>query len=939
MAFTSSNLGVFGSSLLGGGFSNLFNRVDPQQIGRPAPLGQNIVPLDTSVIANTVTFQELRQANAPERPEGPDVVPPWLRNPDQPELNSRIREARSLTSFIDRDAPGVESVGNTADSRSSFIIFDALTKLQTLAEFAAADSTPRASLARLDAQFRAGLEEVRSFIAGADTDKLTFLTGERTSRVTADVDFGKDTRSFTGRAVATESRDDPLAGIDGTETFTLSIAKDGGESREIQVDLSQIVGDISINAVVDLVNQQIEAQDITFVSRLSVSTNGDFDHAIRIDSGKLETVTLSAGAPETALFVAENTVDPLDDEAAASALRQFGGGSVDIAEIRSTDLTAGDPGAASDSTATRSAAAVTDSQGFTFTIGATAGGFGNQVNTSEDGQDVFLTKTDSAGNVVFSRLLGAGQSAEGFGLTLDSADNVIVSGQTTDNLDTDARVSGTDSFVTKFDNQGRELFTFQLDTFATDSAASVAVDANGDILVTGQTSGAVDASTPNIGGRDTLVMRIDGETGQRTDTAVLGTAAGQEEGRGIALAQDGNVLVVAREGDRAVLRKLDSANLSNVLFERDLGGIGGTGQISALRVDGDGIFIGGSTEEAGFDGGAAVVAAPQAGGLDGFVLRLTDTGLDVTSDFISFLGSGKADRVQDLQLSGGDVFLAGDTRGNLGDATLRGIQDGFVARLDAASGQIEEIEQFGTFLRETSASALALTDRGPGVLDALGLPSGDLSRIESRDIFTQTSARAGDFFELSINDGARRRIEIEQGDTLQDLVDRINRLSPVRREISASIEEGSLTIRAEGRNTLEFFAGSDGRDLLARFGLQPTRVLGPTALFDLDSEESVTSRVGGVFAFNLDQSLNLADRDAAKQALSRITDAIEVPKRAFRSLSPPPDLSGLQQPEGTVPTRLRNQLANYQDGLQRIQAFNQGGGFGGGGIAGGGFFA
>lgn len=930
MAFTSSNLGAFGSSLLGGGFSSLFNRVDPQQIGRPAPIGQNIVSLDTSVIANRVTFQELRQSDTPERPEGPDVVPPWLRNPDQPALNSRIREARDLTSFIDRDAPGVDSVGNTADSRSSFIIFDALTKLQTLAEFAAADSTPRASLARLDAQFRKGLDEVRNFIAGAETDKLTFLTGERTSRVSAEFDFGEDTRSFTGRAVAFAAREDPLAGIDGTETFTVSIAKDGGDSREIQVDLSQIAGDVSIDAVVDLVNQRIEAQDIDFVSRLAVSTNDDFNHAIRVSSGKLETVTLSAGAPETALFVAENTVDPLGDAPASAALRQFGSGAVDIAEIRSTDLTASEAGDISDSVATRGAAAVTDSQGFTFTVGATAGGFGGQVNTSEDGQDVFLTKTDSAGNVVFQRLLGSGQSAEGFGLTLDGADNVIVSGRTTGNLIPEARVGGTDSFVTKFDNQGRELFTFQLDTFATDSAASVAVDANGDILVTGQTSGAVDAATPNIGGRDTLVMRLDGATGQRTDTAVLGTAAGQEEGRGIALADDGNVLVVAREGDRAVLRKLDSANLSNVLFEQDLGNIGNTGRISALRVDGNGIFIAGSTSEAGFDGGAATVAVPQAGGLDGFVLRLTDTGPGATPDFISFVGSGNTDRVQDLQLSGGDVFLAGDTRGNLGDATLRGIQDGFVARLDAASGQIEEIEQFGTFLQETSASALALTDRGPGVLESLGLPSGDLSRIESRDIFTQTSARAGDFFELSINDGARRRIEIAQGDTLQDLADRINRLSPVRQEITASISGGSLTIRAEGRNTLEFIAGGEGRDLLARFGLQPTRVLGPTALFDLDSEESVTSRAGGVFAFNLDQPLNLASGDTAKFALSQLEDAVEVPKRAFRSLSPPPDLSGQRPPEGEVPTRLRNQLANYRDGLQRIQAFNQGGGgFGG----------
>src|SRR5690606_875683 len=68
-----------------------------------------------------------------------------------------------------------------------------------------------------------------------------------------------------------------------------------------------------------------------------------------------------------------------------------------------------------------------DSQGHIFVIGTTEGDIGREINRA-DGGDVYLSKYDAAGNVIWQRLLGASGSAEGFSLAIDSGDNIVVAG-------------------------------------------------------------------------------------------------------------------------------------------------------------------------------------------------------------------------------------------------------------------------------------------------------------------------------------------------------------------------------------------------------------------------------------------------------------------------------------------------------------------------------
>lgn len=917
-----------GAALLGGGL-----------LGQSARPRANIVSMDLSLLARPATIDPARLG----APASAEIMPPW-RGAEPRALDDRISEVRRLTRFIDEQAKGVEGAGRDVDARTSFVLFDALSKLQTLAQFAAETETPESSLAGLDTAFQTGLEQIRGYLDGAALDKLTLLSGPKASSAAADLAIGKDSRSFTGAAIQTGARDEPIAGLDGSEQFTVSLTK-AGETVDVTVDLSQIAGDITVDSLATHINDRIasvpaldeQGNPITsggetvprFTSRFEVVTDEAGDYALKVKASLLETVALQPVEADPALYVASSAADIRGRVAPSTAVARFddtaggleGGFSTAVSGFDST-AAASDPGGDSATAAETAVKAVAvDSQGFVYSVGASKGDFGGQRNLAE-GEDVFLTKHDSQGNLVFSRLLGAAEDAAGFAIAVDSQDNVVVAGRAEGALAQGDILSGSDSFIAKLASNGDRLFTHQLDTVAQDAALTLAVDANDDIVFAGYSDGSVDAATLSNGGRDALVVRLDGATGTRLDAALIG-GAGREDGAAVAVADDGHILLAAEEDGRAVLRKLDAGDLSTVLYERDLGYLGAGGSIAGLAVDGGGIYLAGTATNAAFDAGGAAVSNPASGAGEGFLVKLTDGAGGAAADYVSFLGTEAAERVTGLVAGGDSVYLSGSTRGDLSGEGRSGSTDGFVAALDAASGTLRSVETFGQALSDSSASGIALAPKGPGAIEALGFPMGDLARIQTRDVETQTTARAGDHFAISINGGPPRRIILSAEDSLADLAKRIDRLS-LRGEVSARVSDGELAISAQGSASVALIAGRDGRDLLAKLGLSERTLIGVDKLFDLDEEGSsartnTQEAVGGIFALDIDRPFTLETRTGAKFALKAVDDAIAQVQRAFRSLTPkaPEDpLAGI----GEAPAYLRTRLANYSDALQRLQA-------------------
>ena len=265
---------------------------------------------------------------------------------------------------------------------------------------------------------------------------------------------------FFGATTSTV-REDPIAGLSGTEKFTVSVTENS-VTKDVVVDLANVAGALNVDNIVTEINAQLTAAlvDTAFI----VERFNETAYGFRMNVGTDETVSFSADASteSSAVYVAGRTgagdtgsgfLAKIDDLGSADPNESF-------REVINT------VGAADD------ARGVTvDSLGNLYVVGTTAGNLDGQINSS--GNDVYLTKFDAAGNEIYTRMLDSAADASGFTVAVDSGDNVIVAGQVSGPLTDIAFGGGYDAFVTKFDTQGQETFTRQVSPFASDGALSL----------------------------------------------------------------------------------------------------------------------------------------------------------------------------------------------------------------------------------------------------------------------------------------------------------------------------------------------------------------------------------------------------------------------------------------------------------------------------------
>ena len=89
---------------------------------------------------------------------------------------------------------------------------------------------------------------------------------------------------------------------------------------------------------------------------------------------------------------------------------------------------------------------------------------------------------------------------------MDSSDNIYVTGYTAGGLVGNTTSGGTDLFLVKYNSSGVKQWTKQLGTSETDVTLSVSVDSSDNIYVTGYTEGGLDGNT-NAGGMDIFLVK------------------------------------------------------------------------------------------------------------------------------------------------------------------------------------------------------------------------------------------------------------------------------------------------------------------------------------------------------------------------------------------------------------------------------------------------
>ena len=89
---------------------------------------------------------------------------------------------------------------------------------------------------------------------------------------------------------------------------------------------------------------------------------------------------------------------------------------------------------------------------------------------------------------------------------MDSNNNIYVTGYTPGGLDGNTNAGGYEPFLVKYNSSGTKQWTQQLGTSANDYGYGVTVDSSNNIYVTRFTDGGLDGNT-NAGGRDLFLVK------------------------------------------------------------------------------------------------------------------------------------------------------------------------------------------------------------------------------------------------------------------------------------------------------------------------------------------------------------------------------------------------------------------------------------------------
>jgi hypothetical protein len=326
----------------------------------------------------------------------------------------------------------------------------------------------------------------------------------------------------------------------------------------------------------------------------------------------------------------------------------------------------------------------------------------------------------------WSKQLGTAADDHARAVALDAAGNVYVAGFTAGAVAGATALGAEDILVLKLGPDGKLLWARQLGTKERDLALAMAVDAKGQVYVTGSTTGDLEGTNAGNDGTckstscpDLFVLKLD-SSGTTLWTRQLGTK-GDETANGIALDGSGVYVTGKTAGDLdghtsagwndvfVIKYSLDGAKL----WSQQFGGYS-FDEGRAVAADGKGALL------------VTGYLAPATGNDDVFLSkRSADTGAELWQRTLASAGIVNEEGYA-VAVDATGVFVCGYTMGALAGNTLTGFSDLFVARwaLDGTPGWVKQIG--ATQVDPSFALASALFVGAGGNLYVTGFSNGSL---------------------------------------------------------------------------------------------------------------------------------------------------------------------------------------------------------------------
>lgn len=339
----------------------------------------------------------------------------------------------------------------------------------------------------------------------------------------------------------------------------------------------------------------------------------------------------------------------------------------------------------------------------------------SQISIAAGGDDVFVAGMGSydvivakfsaaTGEKIWEVQWGTSRIDQPTGIAVDTTGNLYVLGSTSGVFP-----GPTEFFLVKLNGAtGEKLWTKALGEAG---GSRIAVDGEGNLLVTGGTLAALEAGKENAGSSDVFVAKLSGATGDQLWIKQFGSPQSDFPG-GIAVDAQGNAYVtgssfgsveegIANAGSTDIFLAKFSGATGNTIWLKQLGSPEGD-NANAVAVDNSGnVFVAGATLGVLEEGGT------NAGYADLFVAAFdAATG---QAKWLRQQGSTVYDSANGVVVDGGKVFITGTTFGSLeaGKANAGG-SDMFLAALNGASGDNLWMRQIGTQWGEEGYGIAAL---------------------------------------------------------------------------------------------------------------------------------------------------------------------------------------------------------------------------------------
>ncbi len=806
------------------------------------------------------------------------------------------------TPFIDENDALFDRDDLDNDSKALFAAYKAIRRLNEIATYAQTRQGTAQSVL-LDKIFQKGVDELEKFLATTKLDTLSLTLGELQDSMQSTVVLPIESSAphFVGATIL-ENRDDPIPGLSASDSFTIEAVGSDGTQRSATItlgDISADPNDYTVDAVPTYVNQQL--LDAGISSQFQVERTSETQYGFRMILGYNETVTLTA--------------DPATEDSAVFLAGRRGSGVLGSGFVtKLQDLYSSNPTQpyyeqidSSDAADTASGIAV-GPDGSTYVVGTTAGDLGVQ-GVDPANNDVFLGKYDPAGNLVWTERLGAPTDGAGYGVAVDADGNVVVTGQVRGTLTTTATGGNLDTFVSKFDSTGQELWTRQAGPFADDAGLSISVDETGNIFVAGYARSALDNTQSYGGGLDATLIKLDssgtliynrnfGDSGDEQHTAIK--------------ASGGNVYLAGMDSGVGFVRRYADGTATAQNWETTFP-VDANGKVSGIDLDASGdVYVTGTTSNASLF--STPVNAHQ-GGTDAFVAKLS--GADGSVSYGTYIGTTADDQGFAISLdpASQELYLTGETAGTLAGETNSGVNDAFVVKLDGTGAESWRHQFGGGF--DQRGTSIAFVSTGTNVLTRLGLPNGEIMPDVSETVTSATTARPGQYFYISVDGGPQTRIEIEDDSSFGFLAFRmrgaIGTTAGVARFTKDSIDGRYLEIIANPGHTIEITAGRGDQNALPVLGLTAGRLFGgPT-----EEEEEAEDYVETEFGLGFTADINVKKESAALDAVTLLENAELTVKKAYRLLTQGPD-EDFTKSQGVASEYLTNKIADYQAALDRL---------------------